>query len=143
MMKTYTPKAEGIQRKWYLVDAQGRTLGRLASQVAQILRGKGKREFSPHLDLGDHVVVINAAKVFLTGKKLRQKVYYCHSGYPGGLKSTTAEKLLREHPERLVEKAVRGMLPKNKLGDAIFKKLQVYAGSEHPHQAQRPEALRL
>jgi len=142
-MKTHTPKAEGIQRKWYLVDAQGRTLGRLASQVAQVLRGKGKREFSPHLDLGDHVVVINAAKVLLTGKKLRQKVYYSHSGYPGGLKATTAEKLLREHPERLVEKAVRGMLPKNKLGDAIFKKLQVYAGSEHPHQAQKPEALRL
>ena len=140
-MKTYTPKAEDIQRKWYLIDARGQVLGRLASRVARILRGKDKPFFSPHMDLGDHVVVINADKVVLTGKKLYQKVYYHHSGYPGGLKATTARKLLKENPERLIEDAVRGMLPKNKLGDAIFKKLKVYAGSDHPHQAQAPEPM--
>ncbi len=140
-MKTYTPKAEDIQRKWYLIDANGQVLGRLASRVARILRGKDKPFFSPHMDLGDHVVVINADKVVLTGKKLYQKVYYHHSGYPGGLKATTARKLLKENPERLIEDAVRGMLPKNKLGDAIFKKLRVYAGSDHPHQAQAPEPM--
>lgn len=140
-MKTYHPKPEEIERRWYLIDARGRVLGRLASKIATILRGKHKPTFAPNVDGGDFVVVINAEKVILTGKKLRTKVYYRHSGYPGGLKSTTPEKLLKEHPERILQMAVKGMLPKNKLGDALLKKLKIYAGPAHPHQAQRPEPL--
>ncbi len=140
-MKTYQPKAGEINRGWVLLDAQGQTLGRLASRVAMLLRGKGKPVFAPHTDVGDFVVVINAEKVAVTGRKLRQKTYYHHSQYPGGLKATGLDKLLRERPERILEKAVRGMLPKNKLGDALFGKLKVYAGPTHPHGAQRPAAL--
>ena len=140
-MKTISISERQISRRWYLVDAQDKVLGRLASKVANILRGKGKPIFTPYLDVGDHVIVINAAKVRLTGSKLTQKTYYRHSGYPGGLKSISAEKLLSQHPERVVEHAVRGMLPKNKLGDAIFRKLKVYGGEDHPHQPQQPEAI--
>ncbi len=140
-MKTISISERQISRRWYLVNAQGKVLGRLASKVANILRGKGKPIFTPHLDVGDHVIVINAAKVRLTGSKLTQKTYYRHSGYPGGLKSISAEKLLSRHPERVVEHAIKGMLPKNKLGDAIFRKLKVYGGEDHPHQSQQPEAI--
>jgi large subunit ribosomal protein L13 len=140
-MKTYQPKAGEIQRRWVLVDAAGQNLGRLATEVAGILRGKGKPSFVPHLDVGDFVVVINAEKVTVTGKKLRQKTYYHHSQYPGGIKAVTLEKLLGEAPERVLEKAVRGMLPKTKLGDALYTKLKVYAGPEHPHAAQQPVLL--
>jgi large subunit ribosomal protein L13 len=137
-MKTYQPKTGEINRRWILVDAQGQTLGRLASRVAVILRGKDKPVFAPHTDVGDFVVVINAEKVAVTGRKLRQKEYYHHSQHPGGLKTIRLGKLLREKPERVLEKAVRGMLPKTKLGDALFGKLKVYAGPTHPHAAQRP-----
>lgn len=137
-MKTYQPKAGEINRGWVLLDAQGQTLGRLASRVAMLLRGKGKPVFAPHMDVGDFVVVINAEKVAVTGRKLHQKTYYHHSQYPGGIKSITLGKLLQEKPERVFEKAVRGMLPKNKLGNALFGKLKVYAGPTHPHAAQRP-----
>jgi len=137
-MKTYQPKAGEIDRRWILVDAAGQNLGRLAVQVANLLRGKGKPSFVPHLDVGDFVVVINAEKVTVTGKKLLQKTYYHHSQYPGGIKAVTLEKLLDEAPERVLEKAVRGMLPKTKLGDALFTKLKVYAGPAHPHTAQQP-----
>lgn len=139
-MKTYQPKAGEINRRWVLVDAQGQTLGRLASRVAMLLRGKDKPVFAPHLDVGDFVVVINAEKVAVTGKKLRQKTYYHHSQYPGGLKTTSLERLLQEKPERVLGNAVRGMLPKNRLGDALFRKLKVYAGPSHRHAAQRPVA---
>jgi len=137
-MKTYQPKAGEIHRGWVLLDAQGQILGRLASRVAMLLRGKDKPVFAPHMDVGEFVVIINAEKVAVTGRKLRRKEYYHHSQYPGGIKSVTLEKLLREKPERVLEKAVRGMLPKNKLGDALFGKLKVYAGPTHPHAAQRP-----
>lgn len=137
-MKTYQPKAGEVNRAWVLVDAQGQTLGRLASRIAMLLRGKNKPVFAPHTDVGDFVVVINADKVAVTGRKLRQKEYHHHSQYPGGLKTVKLGKLLREKPERVLEKAVRGMLPKNKLGNAIFGKLKVYAGPAHPHAAQRP-----
>jgi large subunit ribosomal protein L13 len=140
-MKTYQPKAGEIDRRWILVDAAGKNLGRLATVVANLLHGKGKPSFVPHLDVGDFVVVINAEKVTVTGKKLSQKTYYHHSQHPGGLKAVTLEKLLEEAPERVLEKAVRGMLPKTKLGDALFSKLKVYAGSVHPHAAQQPVAL--
>ncbi len=140
-MKTYQPKAGEIERRWVLVDAQGQTLGRLATRLAMLLRGKGKPMFAPHVDVGDFVVVINAEKVAVTGRKLRQKEYYHHSQHPGGLKTVTLDKLLRQKPERVLEKAVRGMLPKNRLGDALFGKLKVYAGSTHPHAAQRPAPL--
>jgi large subunit ribosomal protein L13 len=137
-MKTYQPKAGEVPRDWILVDAQGQTLGRLACRVAMLLRGKGKPVFVPHLDVGDFVVIINAEKVVVTGRKLRQKEYHHHSQYPGGLKTVRLDKLLREKPKRVLEKAVRGMLPKNRLGDALFGKLKVYAGPAHPHMAQRP-----
>jgi large subunit ribosomal protein L13 len=140
-MKTYQPKTGEIDRRWILVDAQGETLGRLASRVAMILRGKTKPVFAPHADVGDFVVIINAEKVAVTGRKLRQKEYYHHSQYPGGLKTTRLGKLLHERPERVLEKAVRGMLPKTKLGDALFGKLKVYAGPKHPHAAQQPAPL--
>lgn len=139
-MKTYQPKAGEIARRWILVDAEGQTLGRVATRVANILRGKNKPTFTPHLDVGDFVVVINAEKVAVTGKKLTQKTYYHHSQYPGGIKAVTLGKRLAETPERVVEAAVRGMLPKTKLGDALFGKLKVYAGPTHPHEAQQPVA---
>lgn len=142
-MKSYNLKQAEITRKWYLVDAEGKILGRLATEIAKVLMGKGKPIFTSHLDCGDHVIVINAEKVALTGKKLKNKVYYHHSQYPGGIKSINAQKLLQEHPERMVEKAVRGMLPKNKLGDAMYTKLKVVVGPDHNHQAQQPEPLKI
>lgn len=138
MTKTIHQPVNDIDRRWHLIDASGRVLGRLATEVAVLLRGKHKPIFSPHLDTGDFVVIINAEKVQLTGKKLRDKVYHRHSGYPGGLKTTTAEQMLKKHPTRVLEAAVRGMLPRTKLGDALFRKLKVYAGSTHPHASQRP-----
>jgi len=140
-MKTYIPKLAEIERKWHLVDAEGKILGRLASRIAQILSGKDKPIYTPHLDVGDFVVVINAEKVKVTGGKEEKKIYYRHTGYPGGLKERTYEELLSKKPQDIIRKAVRGMLPKNKLGRQMFKKLKVYTGSEHPHQAQRPEKL--
>ena len=135
--------SSNIERKWYIVDATGKVLGRLASRVATILRGKHKPEYAPHLDVGDHVIVINAEKVVLTGKKLEQKEYRRFSGYPGGLKRIKYEKLMKEKPEFVVEKAIKGMLPHTKLGRKMAKKLRVYRGPEHPHQAQKPEPLEL
>lgn len=142
-MKTFTAKPHEIQRKWFVVDAQGQTLGRLATQVATILRGKHKPIYTPHVDCGDHVIVINANKINVTGQKLDQKIYYRHSGYPGGLKQVTLRRRLQTHPERVIESAVRGMLPKNRLGRKMFKKLKVYAGPDHPHGAQQPKPLDL
>ena len=140
-MRTYTPKKDEIVRRCYLVDAEGKVLGRLASKVAAVLRGKHKPQYTPFLDVGDRVIVVNAAKVVLTGNKLEKKVYYRHSGYPGGLKETTCKELMETHPERVISKAVKGMLPHNALGRAMLKKLRVYAGPDHPHQAQEPEPL--
>lgn len=142
-MKTIHPPESEVSHAWHLVDAQGQVLGRLATRIALLLRGKGKALFSPHRDCGDFVVVVNAEKVVLTGKKMRNKVYHHHSGYPSGLKTETAEKVLAEHPTRLLERAVRGMLPKTKLGDALYSKLKVYAGPAHPHSAQQPQPLLL
>ena len=138
---TKMAKSQDIERKWFVVDAEGKVLGRLATEVATILRGKNKPCFTPHVDCGDYVIIINADKVVLTGNKLDQKLYKTYSGHPGGLKETTYRHFLAEKPELLVYKAVRGMVPHNKLGDAVMKKLKVYAGSEHPHAAQQPEAL--
>jgi len=135
-MKTYSPSATEIKREWQVVDASGQILGRLASQVAKLLMGKHKSIYTPHLDTGDYVMVLNAAKVELSGKKANQKIYYRHSGYPGGLKEITFRELFSKYPTRVVEAAVKGMLPKSRLGRAMFKKLRVYAGSEHPHHAQ-------
>ena len=140
-MPTVIPSESEITRSWFVVDANGKVLGRLAARVAAILRGKHKPTFTPHLDVGDHVVVVNAEKVHLTGRKLQDKLYRWHSGYIGGLREVSAEKMLRTHPERVIEWAVQGMLPKNRLGRAMAKKLKVYRGSEHPHQAQQPQAL--
>lgn len=142
-MKTYVPKHAQIHRDWWLVDADGLTLGRLATQVASRLRGKHKPSFTPFLDTGDHVIVVNASKLVLTGNKLKDKKYRRHSGYPGGLKEITAGELLDKHPDRLIEFAVRGMLPKGPLGRQMARKLKVYAGPEHPHVAQNPQALAL
>jgi large subunit ribosomal protein L13 len=139
---TYSAKPSDNPGKWYVVDAQGAVLGRLASQIAAQLRGKNSPLFTPHADTGDSIVVINADKIVLTGRKLDQKIYYHHSGYTGGLKSITAKKLLDKRPEDLVRFAVKGMLPKNRLGRQIFKKLKVYAGTDHPHTAQQPEILK-
>ena len=143
MKTTFMANASNIERKWYVVDAEGQTLGRMASEIAKVLRGKNKPEFTPHVDTGDYVIVVNAAKVKLTGKKLIQKTYFRHSGYPGGSSFTQAGHMLEKRPERVVEMAVRGMLPKNKLGEQMYRKLNVYAGAEHPHQAQQPEELKL
>lgn len=132
-----------IERKWYLVDASGKTLGRLATRIASYLRGKHKPQFTPHVDTGDFIVVINAEKVRLTGKKLDQKVYYHHTGYPGGIKAETARKKLQNSPEKVIKSAVWGMLPKNRLGRQLIKKLKIYRGAEHPHQAQKPESIDL
>ena len=135
-METYSPKAKDIERKWWVIDARDKTLGRMAAQVAKLLMGKHKPIYAPHIDTGDYVVVINAAKLKVTGKKAEQKFYYRHSGYPGGLKSRSFEELFSKNPVRVVELAVKGMLPHNSLGRAMFKKLKVYPGNEHPHQAQ-------
>ena len=142
-MKTFMANANTVERKWYIVDADGMTLGRLASQVAAVLRGKNKPIFTPNCDTGDHVVIINASKVVLSGKKLDQKFYYHHSGFPGGLKETSYRKLMAEKPEFAVKHAIIGMLPKGPLGRQMSKKLRVYAGPEHEHEAQKPEVLEL
>jgi large subunit ribosomal protein L13 len=142
-MPTLMQKKDGVARKWYLVDAEGKVLGRLAARVATLLIGKHKPTYTPHVDVGDHVVVINAAKVHLTGQKPANKVYRWHSGYIGGLREVRAETMLETHPERVIEWAVSGMLPKTKLGRAMARKLKVYRGTEHPHEAQRPEPLEL
>ena len=142
-MKSFMANAATVERKWYVVDAEGKTLGRLAAEVAKVLRGKHKPTFTPHVDTGDHVIVINAAKVALTGKKLVQKTYFRHSGYPGGTTFTPAGQMLENKPERVIELAVRGMLPKNSLGRQMYRKLQVYRGAEHPHAAQLPEVLEI
>ena len=140
-MKTFVPSTAAVERKWYVVDADGMTLGRLASEVAKVLRGKNKAIFTPHLDTGDYVIIVNAEKVKVTGKKMEQKIYYRHSDYVGGMKETTLKEMLAKHPERVLEFAVKGMLPKGPLGRQMYKKLFVYAGPEHKHQAQKPEAL--
>ena len=142
-MKTYLPKVKNIQKNWYLIDAEGKTLGRLASQIAAIMRGKHKPTYTPYMDMGDNIVVVNAEKIHLTGRKAEQKVYYRHSGYPGGIKSIGFSEMIKSKPERVITLAVRGMLPHNKLGRAILKHLKVYRGPEHPHEAQHPEKLEL
>ena len=143
MKTTFMANAANIERKWYVVDAAGQTVGRLAAEVAKVLRGKNKPTFTPHVDTGDFVIVINAEKAVFTGKKLTDKMYFRHSGYPGGTTFTAAGKLMENAPEKVIEKAVRGMLPKNRLGSQMYRKLNVYAGSEHPHAAQKPEVLAL
>lgn len=143
MQKTHSVKESEISRQWWVVDGDGIVLGRLAAQVAAILRGKHKPTYSPHLDVGDHVVVVNAAKVRLSGNKVAQKIWYRHSGYPGGMRELRYDKLMAERPTVVVEKAVKGMLPRNRLGRAMAKKLNVYPGSEHPHAAQKPQPLPL
>jgi large subunit ribosomal protein L13 len=140
---TYSAKPADIKRKWYVIDAEGQVLGRLATNVATVLRGKHKAMYTPSMDTGDFIIVINADKVVVTGDKANQKVYYHHSGYPGGMKETPYEKMLEAHPERIIENAVRGMLPHSRLGRAMIKKLHVYAGPEHPHEAQMPEPLQI
>lgn len=142
-MKTYSAKPETVQRDWYIVDADDKILGRLAAEVASRLRGKHKPEYTPHVDTGDYIVVINAEKVRVTGNKAKDKIYNHHSGYPGGIKSISFEKLIDKAPERTIQSAVKGMLPKGPLGRAMFKKLKVYAGSEHPHSAQQPQQLNI
>ena len=142
-MRTFSPKPADVERQWYVIDAKDVVLGRLASQVATLLRGKHKPIFAPHIDTGDFVVVINADKVVLTGKKLEQKKAYRHSGYPGGLRAMPYSELMEKRPDRAVEKAVKGMLPKNSLGRKMARKLKVYAGPEHPHQAQQPVAVEI
>ncbi len=143
MMKTFSAKNEDIVRKWYIVDAEGKTLGRMATVIATTLRGKHKPEFTPHVDCGDFVIVINAEKVHVTGNRMDEKMYYRHSGYPGGLTSQTMRDVLQRQPERVVMQAVQKMLPKNALSRAVIKKLKVYAGTEHPHAAQKPDVLEL
>jgi len=140
-MKTYSAKPETVERNWYIIDATHQILGRLATEVARRLRGKHKPEFTPHVDTGDYIIVTNAAYIRVTGKKEKNKIYYRHTGYPGGIKSITFEKLLATKPERVIEVAVKGMLPKNALGREMFRKLKVYAGSEHPHTAQQPKVI--
>ncbi|MDD3579451.1 MAG: 50S ribosomal protein L13 [Desulfobacca sp.] len=142
-MKTYVGREAEVQKKWYLVDGQGQVLGRLSSQIAMILRGKTKPVYTPHADVGDFVVVVNAEQLRLTGKKLDNKVYYRHTGYIGSIKSITARKLLDKKPDEVLRSAVRGMLPKNSLGRRLLKKLKIYAGDQHPHQSQQPEVLTL
>jgi large subunit ribosomal protein L13 len=142
-VRTFTAKKEEIERDWFVVDAEGQTLGRLASRIAPILKGKHKPTYTPHLDCGDFVIIVNAEKVQVTGRKMDQKIYYRHSGYPGGIKSISLRDQLARYPERVLQAAVRGMLPKNKLGRRMIKKLKVYAGDEHPHQAQQPKPLEL
>ena len=140
-MKTFMASPATIDRKWYVVDAEGKTLGRLASEVAKVLRGKNKAIFTPHIDTGDYVIIVNADKIKVTGKKLEQKIYYNHSDYVGGMRETTLKEMLAKKPERVIELAVKGMLPKGPLGRSMYTKLFVYAGPEHKHEAQKPEAL--
>ena len=142
-MKTISVRAEDVNRDWFVVDAADKTLGRLASEIAHRLRGKHKAEYTPHVDTGDYVVVVNAEKIRVTGAKSTDKMYHHHTGYPGGLKSISFEKLIDKAPERVIQSAVKGMLPKNSLGRAMFRKLKVYAGNEHPHAAQQPQVLSL
>ncbi|MCF2857473.1 50S ribosomal protein L13 [Pseudoalteromonas sp. SMS1] len=140
-MKTFVAKPETVKRDWYVVDAEGKTLGRIATEIARRLRGKHKAEYTPHVDTGDYIIVINAEKVTVTGNKAQDKMYYAHSGYPGGLKSVNFEKLQAKKPEMIIEKAVKGMLPRGPLGREMFRKLKVYAGNEHNHAAQQPQVL--
>ena len=142
-MGTYSAKPETVRRDWYLIDATDKVLGRLASEVATRLRGKHKPEYTPHVDTGDHIIVVNAAKIRVTGNKVEKKKYYRHTGYPGGIRETSLSDELENHPERVIERAVKGMLPKNPLGRSMFLKLRVYAGSEHVHQAQQPRTLNI
>ncbi|GCE92614.1 MULTISPECIES: 50S ribosomal protein L13 [Arthrospira] len=143
MTKTYLPPVDSIERKWYVIDAADQRLGRLATEIAQIIRGKNKPTYTPHMDTGDFVIVVNADKVAVTGKKGEQKIYRRHSGRPGGMKTETFDQLQSRVPERIIEKAVKGMLPKNALGRQLFTKLKVYSGPTHPHQAQEPEVLKI
>ncbi len=142
-MQTFVPSGKNLEqnRKWFIIDASGKTVGRLATQAARVLMGKNKPSYTPYIDVGDHVVIINADKVVFTGNKWQQKVYYHHTGYPGGIKSVKAQTQLQKHPERILESAIHGMLPKNKLGRKMGKKLKVYAGAHHPHAAQQPEPM--
>ena len=140
-MKTYIPKIKDVQKRWYLVDAEGKSLGRLASQVAAVLRGKHKPTFTPYMDMGDNIIIVNAEKIQVTGRKFDQKKYYRHSGYPGGITATNYSDMIRTKPARLVTLAVKGMLPHNRLGRVMLKHLKVYRGPEHPHKAQKPEPL--
>ncbi len=142
-MKTFSAKPQEVRREWFVVDATDKVLGRLASEVAHRLRGKHKPEFTPHVDTGDHIVVINAEKVHVTGNKAEAKIYWHHSGYPGGIKSASFKELVSDHPERIIQTAVKGMLPKNALGRQMIKKLHIYSGSEHKHQAQQPQPLEI
>jgi len=142
-MKTFSAKPAEVKRDWYVIDAADKTLGRMATEIARRLRGKHKPEYTPHVDTGDYIVVVNAGKVKVTGNKVSDKMYYRHTGYPGGIRSMTFEKMISAAPERVIEKAVKGMLPKNSLGRAMIKKLKVYAGSSHMHEAQQPKALEL
>ena len=142
-MKTFMQKKETVDRKWYIVDAEGKTLGRLATKVATVLRGKHKPTYTPHVDCGDYVIVINADKVVLTGNKLDDKMYYNHSGFPGGLRERNAKTMIEKYPEEMVERAIKGMLPHNRLGRAMGKKLFVYAGADHKHEAQKPEVMEI
>jgi large subunit ribosomal protein L13 len=143
MMRTFSANAATVERTWYVIDAKSQVLGRLASEIARRLRGKHKPQYTPHVDTGDYIVVVNAGMVKVTGRKATDKVYYSHSGYPGGIKSITFEKLLKKAPEQVIEKAVKGMLPKGPLGRAMFRKLKVYAGPEHKHAAQQPQKLEI
>lgn len=140
-MKTFVAKPETVKRDWYIVDAEGKTLGRIATEIASRLRGKHKAEYTPHVDTGDYIIVVNAEKVHVTGKKFTDKIYHSHSGFPGGIKSISFEKLIDRKPEMVIEAAVKGMLPKGPLGRAMFRKLKVYAGGEHNHAAQQPQVL--
>ena len=142
-MKTFSAKAQEVERQWFIIDLEGQTVGRAATQIANLLRGKHKPTFTPHVDTGDFVICINADKVVFTGNKLKQKMYHHHTGYPGGLKSINAEKLLEKRPEDIINAAVKGMVPKTKLGRVILKKLKVYSGTEHPHEAQQPKPYEL
>jgi large subunit ribosomal protein L13 len=143
LQRTFSPKPGDIERSWFVIDAENVPLGRLASEIAQILRGKNKPTYAPHMDGGDFIIVVNADKVHVSGNKETEKIYYRHSGYPGGLRADTLSQVRKNHPERLIEAAVRGMLPKNRLGRQIIKKLKVYTGPDHPHAAQKPEPLKL
>lgn len=142
-MKTFSAKTHEVKRDWYIVDASNKTLGRLAAQIALRLRGKHKAEYTPHVDTGDYIVVTNVEGIKVTGRKFKDKIYYSHTGFPGGIKQITFEKLQAKHPERVLERAVKGMLPKNSLGREMFRKLKVYVGSEHPHAAQQPKQLEI
>lgn len=142
-MKTFSAKAHEVKRDWYIVDASNKTLGRLAAQIAHRLRGKHKAEYTPHVDTGDYIVVTNVEAIKVTGRKFKDKIYYSHTGFPGGIKEISFEKLQAKHPERVLERAVKGMLPKNSLGREMYRKLKIYVGSEHPHAAQQPKTLNI